>query len=86
MKEVTSDRGCPCHPTLEEYLNTLDRAAQISRVKTRTGPVFRSVGKGDRLGDRPIYRFDVRHMIKRRAEAAALSFSACCYAFIRLDD
>ncbi len=29
---------------------------------------------------------DVRHMIKRRAEAAALSFSACCYAFIRLDD
>ena len=42
---------------------------------------FRTMGKGDRLGDRPMSRFDVLHMIKRRAEAAALTYSTCCHTF-----
>jgi hypothetical protein len=39
------------------------------------------MGKGDRLGDRAMSRFDVFHMIKRRAEAAALPYSTCCHTF-----
>jgi integrase len=58
----------PCHPSLEEYLNAWISAAGISRDKK--GPLFRSMGKGDRLGERRMSLFDVLHMIKRRAEAA----------------
>src|SRR5262249_2984206 len=58
----------PCHPTLEEYLNAWIAAAGISLEKK--GPLFRTLGKGNRLGDRAMSRFDVLHMIKRRAEAA----------------
>jgi integrase/recombinase XerD len=39
------------------------------------------MGKGDRLGERAISRFDVLHMIKRRAEAAGLPYSTCCHTF-----
>jgi integrase/recombinase XerD len=39
------------------------------------------MGKGDRLGDKPMSRFDVLHMIKRRTEAAALPYSTCCHKF-----
>ena len=39
------------------------------------------MGKGDRLGDKPMSRFDVLHMIKRRAEAACLPYSTCCHTF-----
>jgi integrase/recombinase XerD len=69
----------PCHPSLEEYLNAWVSAAGISRDKK--GPLFRSMGKGDRLGDKPMSRFDVLHMIKRRAEAASLPYSTCCHTF-----
>jgi integrase/recombinase XerD len=69
----------PCHPSLEEYLNVWIAAAGISRDKK--GPLFRTIGKGDRLGDRAMSRFDVLHMIKRRAEAAALPYSTCCHTF-----
>jgi integrase/recombinase XerD len=69
----------PCHPSLEEYLNVWIAAAAITRDKK--GPLFRSMGKGDRLGDRAMSRFDVLHMIKRRAEAAALPYSTCCHTF-----
>jgi len=68
-----------CHPSLEEHLNTWMTAAGISRDKK--GPLFRSMGKGDRLGDRAMSRFDVLHMIKRRAEAAGLPYSTCCHTF-----
>jgi integrase/recombinase XerD len=37
------------------------------------------MGKGDRLGERAMSRFDVLHMIKRRAEAAGLPYSTCCH-------
>ena len=43
-------------------------AARIGRNKK--GLLFRTMGKGDRLGERAMSRFDVLHMIKRRAEAA----------------
>jgi site-specific recombinase XerD len=69
----------PCHPSLEEDLNAWIAAAGISRDKK--GPLFRTVGKGDRLGEKAMSRFDVLHMIKRRAEAAALPYSTCCHTF-----
>jgi integrase/recombinase XerD len=69
----------PCHPSLEEYLNAWISAAGITRDKK--APLFRSMGKGDRLGERAMSRFDVLHMIKRRAEAAGLPYSTCCHTF-----
>jgi integrase/recombinase XerD len=39
------------------------------------------MGRGDQLGDSPMSRFDVLHMIKRRAAAAALPYSTCCHTF-----
>jgi site-specific recombinase XerD len=69
----------PCHPRLEEYLNAWLTAAGIPRDKK--GPLFRSMGKGDRLSERPMSRFDVLHMIKRRAEGAGLPYSTCCHTF-----
>ncbi len=38
----------PCDPNLEEYVNAWIAAARIGRNKK--GPLFSSVGKGDRLG------------------------------------
>jgi hypothetical protein len=38
--------------------------------------------KGDRLTDKPMSRFDVCHMIKRRAKAAFLP-STCCHSTFR---
>jgi integrase/recombinase XerD len=69
----------PCHPSLEEYLDTWIAAAGITRDKK--GPLFRTMGKGDRLGEKAMSRFDVLHMIKRRAEAASLPYSTCCHTF-----
>ncbi len=69
----------PCHPSLEEFLNIWVAAAGIGRDKK--GPLFRSMGKGDRLGDKAMSRFDVLHMIKRRARAAGLPYSTCCHTF-----
>jgi hypothetical protein len=34
-------------------------------------------GQGDQLGERAMSTFDVLHLIKRRAEAAALPYSTC---------
>jgi integrase/recombinase XerD len=69
----------PCHPQLEEYLKAWIIAAGLGRDK-KAAP-FRSIGKGDRLGDQAMSRFDVFHMIKRRAAAAALPYSTCCHTF-----
>jgi site-specific recombinase XerD len=69
----------PCHPTLAEYLDAWLAAAVIGRDKK--GPLFRSIGKGDRLSEKTMSRFDVLHMIKRRANAAALPYSTCCHTF-----
>ena len=69
----------PCHPELEGYLAAWIKAAGIARDKK--GPLFRSVGKGERLGEKAMSRFDVFHMIKRRAKAAGLPYSTCCHTF-----
>jgi len=69
----------PCHPQLEEYLKLWITAARLGRDKKAA--LFRSLGKGDRLGDKAMSRFDVFHMIKRRAAAAALPYSTCCHTF-----
>jgi len=74
-----SDYEVPCHPTLAEYLDAWLAAAVIGRDKK--GPLFRSIGKGDRLSEKAMSRFDVLHMIKRRANAAALPYSTCCHTF-----
>jgi site-specific recombinase XerD len=60
----------PCHPQLEAFLNAWLTAAGISRDKK--APLFRSLGKGGRLREKAMSRFDVLHMIKRRAQAPAL--------------
>ncbi|MBV8774608.1 MAG: hypothetical protein JO166_20065, partial [Deltaproteobacteria bacterium] len=60
-------------------LNAWVSGAAITRDKK--GPLFRSMGKGDRLGDKAMSRFDVLHMIKRRAESAGLPYSTCCHTF-----
>jgi integrase len=67
----------PCHPELEDYLAAWIKAAGIARDKT--GPLFRSVGKGERLGEKAMSKFDVFHMIKRRAKVADLPYSTCCH-------
>jgi integrase/recombinase XerD len=69
----------PCHPSLESYLNAYIRAAGIAG--DTKGRLFRSIRKGDRLTDKAMTRFDVFHMIKRRAKAATLPYSTCCHTF-----
>jgi site-specific recombinase XerD len=69
----------PCHPELESYLTAWSKAARIGRDKKE--PLFRSIGKGERLSEKAMSRFDVFHMIKRRAKAAALPYSTCCHTF-----
>jgi integrase/recombinase XerD len=69
----------PCHPTLEGYLDAYIKAAGITG--DNKGRLFRSMHKGDKLTDKPMSRFDVFQMIKRRAKAAALTYSTCCHTF-----
>ncbi|MGO9268443.1 MAG: tyrosine-type recombinase/integrase [Candidatus Binataceae bacterium] len=69
----------PCHAQLAEYLQAWLTAADVAREKK--APLFRSVGKGERLSARALSRFDVFHMIKRRAKVAALPYSTCCHTF-----
>jgi integrase len=69
----------PCHPNLEEFLNVWIAASGIGRDKK--GPLFRSMHKGDNLTSKPMTRFDVFQMIKRRAKHAELPYSTCCHTF-----
>ena len=69
----------PCHPSLESYLDAYTRATGIAN--DTKGRLFRSIHKGDRLTDKAMTRFDVFHMIKRRAKLAALPYSTCCHTF-----
>jgi integrase/recombinase XerD len=69
----------PCHEVLQRYLDQWIRAAGIGRDKQT--PLFRSMHKGDQLTDKAMGRFNVLHMIKRRAQAAALPYSTCCHTF-----
>jgi integrase/recombinase XerD len=69
----------PCHPELEVYLMNWIRAAGLARDKK--SPLFRRIVKSELLGDKAMSRFDVFHMIKRRAKAAALPYSTCCHTF-----
>jgi integrase/recombinase XerD len=47
----------PCHPQLEAHLQAWITAAGIARDKK--GQLFRSVGKGERLGAKAMSRFDM---------------------------
>jgi hypothetical protein len=50
-----------------------ERLATVAGIaRDKKEPLFHGMGKGDRLGDKAMSRFDVLHMIKRRAEAAGL--------------
>jgi site-specific recombinase XerC len=69
----------PCHPELEGYLAAWIKAAGF--VRDKKGPLFRCIGRGERLSEKAMSRFDVFHMIKRRAKAAALPYSTCCHTF-----
>ena len=69
----------PCHPSLESHLNNYIRAAGVAG--DNKGRLFRSMHKGDKLTDKPMTRFDVFQMIKRRAKAATLPYSTCCHTF-----
>jgi integrase/recombinase XerD len=46
-------------------------------MRDKKGPLFRTMGKDDRLGERAMSRFDMLHMIKRLAESADLPYSTC---------
>jgi integrase/recombinase XerD len=67
------------HASLESYLNDYIGAAGIAR--DNKGRLFRSMHKGDKLTDKPMSRFDVFQMMKRRAKAATLPYSTCCHTF-----
>jgi integrase/recombinase XerD len=69
----------PCYPILENYLDAYIRAAGIA--SDTKGRLFRSIHKSDRFTDKVMTRFDVFHMIKRRAKAAALHYSTCCHTY-----
>ena len=47
----------PCHPELEIHLAAWTKAAGIGRDKKE--PLFRSIGKGERLSQKAMSRFDV---------------------------
>jgi hypothetical protein len=63
----------PCRPSLEQNLNVSITAAGIARGQK--GPLFCSTGKDNRA----MSRFDVLHIIKRRAEAAGPLFHLLPY-------
>ncbi len=69
----------PCHPGLQGYLDAYIRAADLGG--DRKAWLFRSMHRVDKLTDKPMTRFDVFHMIKRRAKAASLPYSTCCHTF-----
>ena len=69
----------PCHEVLQEYLDAWIKGASIARDKQT--PLFRSMHKGNQVTDHAMDRFNVLHMIKRRAQAAALPHSTCCHTF-----
>jgi site-specific recombinase XerD len=71
----------PCHSELALYLTAWTQAAGIGSDSDKKTPLFRSMGRGGRLGDAGMSRFDVFHMIKRRAAAAGLPYSTCCHTF-----
>src|SRR6201993_4094837 len=79
MKKVASATRCPAIPVSRNTLNAWIAATAIDRDKK--GPLFRSMARGNRLGEQAMSRFDVLHMIKRRAEAAGLPYSTCCHTF-----
>ena len=56
------------------------RARRRTLLKVVLNPLFRTMGKGDRLGGRPMSDLTCC-MIKRRAEAAGLPYSTCCHTF-----
>jgi site-specific recombinase XerD len=69
----------PCHPSLEGDLDAWLNVAGIAGDKQ--GRLFRNIHKGGKLTNNSMGRFDVLHMIKRRAKAAALPYSTCCHTF-----
>jgi integrase len=69
----------PCHPSLEGDLDAWLNVAGIAEDKK--GRLFRNIHKGGKLTNNSMGRFDVLHMIKRRAKAAALPYSTCCHTF-----
>jgi integrase/recombinase XerD len=69
----------PCHPSLQGYLDAYINAADIGGNKKAW--LFRTMRRGGNLTDKPMTRFDVFHMIKRRAKVAALPYSTCCHTF-----
>lgn len=52
-----------------------------SGVGSSRDNVLGGMHKGDRLTDKPMRRFHIFQMIKRRAKAAALPYSTCCHTF-----
>ena len=62
----------PVHHTLEEYLDTYIRSAEIGGDKK--GPLFRSaLAKNGKLSDQPLDRVRAFRMIQQRAKAAGIA-------------
>jgi integrase/recombinase XerD len=67
-----------CHPQVKCTCGPGLRRPELPTI--RMGSCFPSVRKASGLAKRPS-RFDVFHMVKRRAKAAALPYSTCCHTF-----
>src|SRR5260370_41257323 len=49
--------------------------------RDKKGTMCRSLSKGHKLPRNPMTRFDVMHIMKRRAQVAGMPFSTCCHTF-----
>jgi integrase/recombinase XerD len=78
MRKGVNGTRCPAIRALRATWTPISRLHIASDTK---GRLFRSMHKGDRLMDKAMTRFDVFHMIKRRAKLAALPYSTCCHTF-----
>ena len=68
----------PVHHRAEAAVEAYLVAGGIADAKV---PLFQSVDRSDRLSGRSLTRRVVLSMIKRRAAAAGLPASTCCYTF-----
>jgi integrase len=69
----------PAHHNAAAYVDAYLREARLQKMQN--GPLFGTFGRTGELTGRPMSRFDVFEMIKRRARRSGLSPAVCCHTF-----
>ena len=70
----------PVHHKAEEYLDAYIAAAGLAEQKK--SPLWRKGrGRSGKLQEKALTRFDVFHMIRRRARVAGIKEEICCHTF-----